>query len=58
MPIKISNFQKHVAKMHQDRNKGFELEYDVCGMHSAVVCDYVKFLSCCSPSVKNPKHHI
>ena len=58
MPIPISRFKKHVAKMHQDGDQGFELEYNVCGMLSMAVCDYEKFISCCSPSVNNPRPHI
>jgi len=58
MPIPISKFKEHVAKMHRDGDQGFELEYNVCGMLSMAVCDYEKFLFFCSPSVNNPRPHI
>ena len=44
--------------MHQDGDQGFELEYNVCGVLSMAVCDVEKFLSCCSPSISNPRPHI
>jgi len=34
MPIPISKFEEHVAKMHQERDQGFGMEYDVRGMFS------------------------
>ena len=58
MPIPISKFKEHVAKMHLDGDQGFELEYNVCGMLSMEVCAVEKFLSCCSPSINNPRPHI
>ena len=32
-PIPVSKFGDHVVQMHEDRDKGFELEYNVCGLY-------------------------
>ena len=36
-PVEVSQFSEHVRHMHQDRDKGFEIEYQVRllpGLHS------------------------
>ena len=32
-PIPVSKFGEHVVQMHKERDKGFELEYNVCGLY-------------------------
>ena len=48
-PIPVSKFGEHVTHMHEGGNKGFELEYNVCGLYCLHLCIYVTyFLSCCT----------
>ena len=44
-PIAVASFASHVLGMHHDRDKGFELEYQV-KLHNAVmqvtiICEYL-----------------
>ena len=44
MPIPISNFKEYVARMHQNRDQGFEREFNVCDIPCMAVCGYEDFL--------------
>jgi hypothetical protein len=40
-PIALEEFSKHVQRMHADRDKLFELEYNVSGMHYNLEVYYI-----------------
>ena len=43
-PIELGRFEEHVRQMHEDRDKGFELEYQVNPTPSCGLCSIPLFL--------------